>query len=670
MDINTLPGNPLPNNKSPEVTHYEMLSSMPSIFILPTHMPLHILHESEAKLVKYGGSLTYDIGEAGLILGKVSHKKRAVLELRSRGLWTEEILEIGKFPKTTSDSHPEIPSKRQKLSHEQSAGNASSEIVDLCTDSEEEGNSEVKAQIDPSEAILSTTVDIGHKVTVLRLDWLVQSIKNGEPLPMSPFLVYHGRKIAAPLATPSQPVTIVADQIKQRAIEDAAKRPAIEKQTIHPRRSRQDPEKHSSQRHPPVLYRETTSENDDTTPLPPQPDWVRDHVVYACMRSAPLHPPNEEFILQLLKIRRIRQFTLDDIGVRAYSTFIAAMAAYPYLVKRSSEITALPGCDVKLANLFAEFQHHKSSTNEEGFVSAAQALETDPILRILTIFNDIWGVGPKTARDFYYSRGWRDLDDIVEFGWNSLSRVQQIGVKFYDELQQGVSRMESESIAGIVRQHANAVRPDADQPIGAILVGGYRRGKESSGDVDLILTHRDESVTRNLVVDIVASLEKAHYITHTLSLHVASTHREQQTRPFSAEDGHHFDTLDKALVVWQDPNFENSEDHDPSDSTEGASNHKKNPNPHRRVDIVISPWRTIGCAVLGWTGDTTFQRDLRRYAKKAHDWKFDSSGIRERTTGGQVVDLEHDGDTWQQREKLVMERLGIGWRPPEQRCSR
>ncbi|KAJ6021463.1 hypothetical protein N7540_006967 [Penicillium herquei] len=669
MDLDTLPGNPLPNNKSPKVTHYEMLSSLPSIFILPTHMPLNILHETEAKLVQYGGSLTYDIAEAGLILGKISHKKRAVLELRSRGLWTEEILEIGKLPKTSSDSHPEIPSKRQKLSHGQSAGKASSEILDLCADSEEEGNSEVKAQPDPSETISSTTVDGGHKATVLRLDWLVQSIKNGEPLPISPFLVYQGRKIAAPLATPSQPVTAIANQIKRRAIEDAAKGSATEQQMSHPRRSRQDPEKQYTQRHPPALYRETTSENEDTTPLPPQPDWVRDHVVYACMRSAPLHPPNEEFILQLLKIRRIREFTLDEIGVRAYSTFIAAVAAYPYVMKRPSEITALPGCDVKLANLFAEFQHHKDSNNE-GLISAAEALETDPVLKVLNIFNNIWGIGPKTARDFYYARGWRDLDDIVEFGWNSLSRVQQIGVKFYDELQQGVSRMESESIAEIVGRHANSVRPDEDQPVEAILVGGYRRGKESSGDVDLILTHRDESVTRNLVVDIVANLEKAHYITHTLSLHVAATHREQQTRPFSGEDGNHFDILDKALVVWQDPHFENSEDHDPSDSAQGASNHKKNPNPHLRVDIIISPWRTIGCAVLGWTGGTTFERDLRRYAKKAHDWKFDSSGIRERTTGGQVVDLEHDGDTWQQREKMVMERLGIGWRPPEQRCSR
>ncbi|KAH1505679.1 hypothetical protein KXV52_001807, partial [Aspergillus fumigatus] len=104
---------------------------------------------------------------------------------------------------------------------------------------------------------------------------------------------------------------------------------------------------------------------------------------------------------------------------------------------------------------------------------------------------------------------------------------------------------------------------------------------------------------------------------------------------------------------------------------EGArQRRKRNPNVHRRVDIIISPWRTVGCAVLGWSGDTTFERDLRRYAKKAHGWKFDSSGVRERTSGGQVIDLERGGETWEERERLVLEGLGVGWRPPQERCTR
>lgn len=121
-----------------------------------------------------------------------------------------------------------------------------------------------------------------------------------------------------------------------------------------------------------------------------------------------------------------------------------------------------------------------------------------------------------------------------------------------------------------------------------------------------------------------------------------------------------FDTLDKALVVWQDPNFKPTEDS------------PNNPNPHRRVDILISPWKTVGCAVLGWTSETTFQRDLRRYCK-VKGLKFDSSGIRSRQAPYDWVDLEDGGrgkpQTMEEAERRVFEGLGLTWRPPEERCT-
>lgn len=423
--------------------------------------------------------------------------------------------------------------------------------------------------------------------------------------------------------------------------------------------------------------------------------------MYACMRSAPLHPPNEEFINQLVKIRKIRELTLDEIGVRAYSTSIAAIAAYPYELRSPVEILSLPGCDTKIANLFVEFRNSNTTTATSSssgnsssvddttrkgrVIKAAEALDTDPALSTIHQFYNIWGVGAKKAREFYYQRQWRDLDDVVEHGWNTLSRVQQIGVKYYDEFLAGIPRAEVSGIANIIHKHAQLVRPDCDydgRGIECILVGGYRRGKEIQGDIDIVLSHRDERVTKNLVVDILASLESEGWVTHTLALHMTSSNREQQTLPFHGDPGvHHFDSLDKALVVWQDPHFENetetttateteTEVNSLSDSAPKSKEKQRNPNPHRRVDIIISPWRTVGCAVLGWSGDTTFERDLRRYAKKKHDWKFDSSGVRERTTGGNVIDLEGSGSTWEERERLVMEGLGVGWRPASERCTR
>ena len=648
----------------PTESGHGIFSSQPSIFILPTHLSLDKLHEKESRLVEHGGSITYDITEAGLILGQIGQKKRAVLELRSRGIWTEESLSTPVSTQAISLGDKEPPVKRRKVEHDHTTAHdgAGPEIVDLSTEPESEEDG-MRSRHDPSQHLVRVQ-DPPGTITLLKLEWLDRSIIAEKVLSYDPFLIYKGRKTNPPGETSAKLIfEKLPSEILQRAKEDAASQPPpIPTTRFHSRRSKESHGWTSSQR-PPTLHRTTTSENDETATPPDQPDWVRDQVLYACLRSAPLHTPNADFIAQLIKIRRIRHLTLDEIGVRAYSTSIATLSAYPHVLKRPSEILALPGCDVKIANLFSEFQQHGgcNHTDDDGNVAAADALDTDPMLKVLNTFDKIWGVGAKTAREFY-QKGWRDLDDIVEYGWDSLSRVQQIGVKFFDEFEAGVSRVESETIADVVRRHAQRVRPDAEN-IDCVIVGGYRRGKVICGDVDIILTHRDDSVTRNLIVDVVSSLEKEAYITHTLSLHLTSTLREQSTVPFRGDEtGKHFDSLDKALVVWQDPLFAST---DASD----ADRQNRNPNPHRRVDIIISPWRTVGCAVLGWSGDTTFQRDLRRFAKKAHDWKFDSSGVRERTAGGKVVDLEYGGETWEERERLVMERMGIGWRPPEERCT-
>ena len=424
----------------------------------------------------------------------------------------------------------------------------------------------------------------------------------------------------------------------------------------------------SNPRQPPKLHRTTTSEfeRDRDRILPDPPAWMKENQMYASCRSTYADPPNAPFIAQLDKIKEARLLTLDEIGVRAYATSIASISAYPHVLQSGTEVLRLPGCDHKIASLWEEW-YASADDDIDRRVEAIAALEKDDDLKHLKLFFEIWGVGPETAKRFYYDRGWKDLDDVIEYGWKTLNRVQQIGVKYYDEFLERIPRAEVEEIAAVIHRHARSCRGipesdwDTDNDIVTVIVGGYRRGKTASGDVDVVLSHRKESVTKDLVIAIVSSLEAENWITHTLTLNTTTSDRNQQTLPYRGEgDGHGFDSLDKALCVWQNPVYD-------------TEKHDKNPNIHRRVDIIIGAWRTIGCAVLGWSGANTFQRDIRRFVKREKGWKFDSSGVRDRATG-HVLDLEsprndQEGDTWLDREKRLMNGLGIGWRPPEERCT-
>jgi DNA polymerase IV len=198
-----------------------------------------------------------------------------------------------------------------------------------------------------------------------------------------------------------------------------------------------------------------------------------------------------------------------------------------------------------------------------------------------------------------------------------------------------------------------------------VICGGYRRGNVDSGDVDIVLSHPDEDVTEHLLTRLLEILEEDGYITHRLEHAMTNSERGQNTlewKGFSPKRRGGFDTLDHAFVVWQEPSW-------PAKKEDLKSNpNASNPNIHRRVDIIISPWKTAGCAVLGWSGGTMFERDLRAYSRQTRGWKFDSSGVRVLNTG-EWVDLEGCAKDMWTKEKKVFEGLQLEWREPTERCT-
>ncbi|KAF2477387.1 Nucleotidyltransferase [Lindgomyces ingoldianus] len=687
------------------------LSTIPRILILSAHFKGDEERDVETTLRRHGALLTSDASKAQLFIGKVGTKRRAEFELRSRKLKAEEVIET---KRTASVAKYKTTRKRRKISgtqvkpisidSESSAGEETEDeaIDEASTDGEGPASkrdtpftpptkSEKRSTAPPAMFANPTGEDI---VWVIKTNWLHDCVTAGSLVPLGDHLVYKGKVLERPtspkpyhqpaatcLSSPTPEVTpasqnafAIRPQTGQSILERAKsdRFGTVSSSNYQRYRSRD----HGSHRfegkafmstaqqaghtpsqlvHPP---QQTTSEYDgEDSDIPPPPPWVKKRVKYACQRFTPLNCPNEDFIELLKKIRIARILIDDQIGVRAYSTSIAAIASYPYKFIYPHEILRLPGCENKIATLWFEWKN-------TGKIRAVEDFENDETMKVLRLFYDILGVGAKTSRQFFYQNNWTELDDIIEFGWHDLDRVQQIGVKYYDEFLDPIPRAEVEQIASVVHKHAIRAR---DTRISVTIVGGYRRGKEASGDVDIIVSHPDLEATANLIKDMVESLEDAEWITHTLTMSLNGTNRGQSTLPFrtTKASGGGFDTLDKALVVWQNPLWPTKED----DKKDNPS--AKNPNMHRRVDIIVSPWRTVGCAVLGWSGGTTFQRDLRRYTKYVRGWKFDSSGIRSRHTG-EVIQLEGpDGvqGTAEDAERKVFEGLGLEFIPPDQRCT-
>ncbi|KAF4451920.1 DNA polymerase IV [Fusarium austroafricanum] len=579
------------------------LDNLPRIFLLATHLESDELHQLEERIP----TLTYDINEAEIVVGKISQPRRAEFELRRAKL---EFVPLGQYQKqgdVLSTSEDGLDPKRRRVTEQH-----------------------------------TMATDI---VRVVKLAWLLDSWEKKKALPIDRYLIFQGNKLMRRESAPAPAIAHILLKSSTSPTSSILERALLEQKAQSTSTSPSNPHKRhhdassTLSQNAPSLIHQTTSEHDIALPM--MPGFLG--TIYSCQRPTCNDSPNEAFVKTLTEIRTIRQLREDEVGVRAYSTSIASVAAYPYPLKNPQEVARLPGCGDRIAELW----HHWKEAGESVEVREANA---DPKITVLKLFYNIWGVGAVTAREFY-QKGWRDLDDLVEFGWNTLSRSQQLGVKYYDEFLLGIPRDEVASIAASILEHARVI----DRGFEMLIVGSYRRGKQQSGDVDVVLSHRNENKTLNVIPQIVVALEKARLITHTLAL---STHNsERGQRPVSWKGGNSnssgFDTLDKALVVWQDRNRKDA--------------------PHRRVDVIISPWKTVGCAVLGWSGGTTFQRDIRRYCKNVKGYKFDSSGIRRRADG-RWVDLEgtsggDEAPDMETAERRVFAGLGLQWRSPEERCT-
>jgi len=168
--------------------------------------------------------------------------------------------------------------------------------------------------------------------------------------------------------------------------------------------------------------------------------------------------------------------------------------------------------------------------------------------------------------------------------------------------------------------HMNTLEPLCVSTV----VGGYRRGKPASNDIDIVFTHPDATSAKDLCARLVERLRSAGLVTHVMYLSGFHEYNALRTAQW--------DSLEKALTVYRSPN-------------DGR---------YRRVDLIFALPETYWTAVVGWTGATMFQRDLRSAAKSI-GLKFDSSGITRRRDSRLI---------YPRSEKEVFDVIGVPWVDP------
>ncbi|KAF8591991.1 Nucleotidyltransferase [Ramaria rubella] len=364
---------------------------------------------------------------------------------------------------------------------------------------------------------------------------------------------------------------------------------------------------------------------------------------FCVQRASPLVSENQDLLVRLGVIRDARALENDERSAMSYSRSIAVtdcsyfLTAYPLRITSSAQVMHLPFIGPKILTKIREYISF-------GDISEAVELTASSRFCSLKEFTRIHGIGPYTAHKLY-DDGCRTLEDLDRWFGAKRERTEPVNpvkegkaavirtmLELRDDISLTIPRHEVEEITKIIAQELKDIEPGCMHTI----CGGYRRGKLQCNDVDIVFTHPQYAKDRGLCKRLVERLQQKGLVTHVLSLF---SFRSSNPAGASMQDHPRWDMLDKSFVIFRLPGVDRS----------------KERHIHRRVDLICAPMEAYWTAVVGWTGSTMFERDLRLWAKQKMGLKFDSTGITRRR------DMK---PLYPTSERAVFETLGLQWVDP------
>jgi NAD-dependent DNA ligase len=220
--------------------------------------------------------------------------------------------------------------------------------------------------------------------------------------------------------------------------------------------------------------------------------------------TAPQLPPgpqlptgrlNEKFIELMEKLSDIMLKQGEPFRARAYQKAQETIMAYPSDILSPNDLKGKPGIGDTIMEKLNEYV-------QTGTLKILEREKNNPV----NILADVYGIGPKKAKDLV-EKGITSIAQLRE-NQDLLNDVQKVGLKYYEDILKRIPRSEIEDYKAIFEK-AFPSGTDGKMEI----VGSYRRGAQSSGDIDVIITSKSSAIFTTFVNNLI----KENVILHVLS---------------------------------------------------------------------------------------------------------------------------------------------------------
>ena len=106
----------------------------------------------------------------------------------------------------------------------------------------------------------------------------------------------------------------------------------------------------------------------------------------------------------------------------------------------------------------------------------------------LNLLTKVYGIGPKKAKEFI-EKGITTIQDLRD-NEDLLTKNMKIGVKYFDDIEARIPREEIDEYDKVLKGIFNESTPPGST---MEIVGSYRRGAKTSGDIDIIITNSENN---------------------------------------------------------------------------------------------------------------------------------------------------------------------------------
>jgi len=190
-------------------------------------------------------------------------------------------------------------------------------------------------------------------------------------------------------------------------------------------------------------------------------------------------PFNELFIDNLQKLETILKSQGDHFRAKAYRNAKESIISYGTDIYSTTEIKSLPNIGPSIYKKLEELVN-------TGNISVIEKHKNQPE----QLFTKIFGIGPKKASELHIDNGIKTVDELKK-NTHLLNSKQKIGLRYYDDLLLRIPRNEIDEYNIILEELFNKVK---DKNSIFKILGSYRRGAASSGDIDIIISDPEDNI--------------------------------------------------------------------------------------------------------------------------------------------------------------------------------